>query len=261
MPKWCGRWAWRTRLASRWAAANSNHLSAQRRASDVSGGLGALSRALRMILQSLVLGLGAYLVIYQEATAGVIIASSILVSRALAPVEVAVANWKGFVAARQGWTRLCTLFDTVPPEQETVALPCAASPVDGENVSAVPPGERRAVLSNVSFSLETGDGLGVIGPSASGKSSLARLLVSVWQPARGEVRLDGASLEQWSPDQLGRHIGYLPQTIELFSGTVAENICRFDVDGQRRKADRRGSSGRSSRAHLVAAARLRNSDW
>ena len=223
------------RLASRWATANSNHLSAQRRASDVSGGLGALSRALRMILQSLVLGLGAYLVIYQQATGGVIIASSILVSRALAPIEVAVANWKGFVAARQGWTRLCQLFDSVPPEEETVALPSPRHKLTVEEVSAVPPGERRAVVSNVSFSLETGDGLGVIGPSASGKSSLARLLVSVWQPARGEVRLDGASLEQWSPDRLGRHIGYLPQTIELFSGTVAENICRFDADGNDEK--------------------------
>ncbi|MGH6804793.1 MAG: type I secretion system permease/ATPase, partial [Methyloceanibacter sp.] len=217
-------------LGARWALSNAEHLFAQRRASDVSGGLGALSRALRMLLQSFVLGLGAYLVIYQEATAGVIIASSILVSRTLAPVEIAVANWKPFVAARQSWTRLCKLLETVPAEGAPLALPAPRHQLTVENVSAVPPGERRVVLNNIGFELATGDGLGVIGPSASGKSSLARLLVGVWQPANGKVRLDGAALEQWSPDTLGRHVGYLPQDVELFSGTIAENIGRFDYD-------------------------------
>ena len=217
-------------LGERWALSNTEHLSAQRRASDVSGGLGALSRALRMLLQSLVLGLGAYLVIYQEATAGVIIASSILVSRTLAPVEIAVANWKPFVAARQSWTRLCKLLAIVPAEASPIPLPAPRHQLRVENVSAVPPGESRVVLNKIGFELATGDGLGVIGPNASGKSSLARLLVGVWEPARGQVRLDGAALEQWSPDALGRHVGYLPQDVELFSGTVAENIGRFDQE-------------------------------
>ena len=214
-------------LGERWALFNAAHLHAHRRASDVSGGLGSLSRALRMVLQSLVLGLGAYLVIYQEATAGVIIASSILVSRTLAPVEIAVANWKPFVAARQSWTRLCGLLESVPAEQTPATLPAPHHELRVENVAAVPPGESRVVLNKVAFALTTGDGLGVIGPSASGKSSLARLLVGVWEPARGKVRLDGATLDQWSADILGRHVGYLPQDVELFAGTVAENIGRF----------------------------------
>ena len=218
------------KLGARWAEANASHLSAQRQASDVSGGLGALSRALRMLLQSLVLGLGAYLVIYQEATAGVIIASSILVSRALAPVETAVGNWKAFVAARQGWTRLSKLLELLPAEEAALLLPQPRCDLKVENVSAVPPGEQRPVLSGVSFELTSGDGLGIIGPSASGKSSLARLLVGVWQPARGKIRLDGAALDQWVSDELGKHIGYLPQSIELFAGTVLENISRFEAE-------------------------------
>ena len=223
------------RLGARWAEANASHLSAQRQASDISGGLGALSRALRMLLQSLVLGLGAYLVIYQEATAGVIIASSILVSRALAPVETAVGNWKAFVAARQGWSRLSKLLEMLPVEEAALLLPRPRCDLKVENVSAVPPGEQRSVLSGVSFDLVSGDGLGIIGPSASGKSSLARLLVGVWQPARGKIRLDGAALDQWVSDELGKHIGYLPQSIELFAGTVQENISRFDGDASSEK--------------------------
>jgi ATP-binding cassette subfamily C protein len=180
-----------------------------------------------MVLQSLVLGLGAYLVIHQEATAGVIIASSILVSRTLAPIEISVANWKPFVAARQSWTRLCKLLETIPEEAACLELPAPRHHLRVENVSAVPPGERRVILNRIGFELATGDGLGIIGPSASGKSTLARLLVGVWQPANGKVRLDGATLDQWSSDTLGQHVGYLPQDVELFSGTIAENVGRF----------------------------------
>ena len=215
-------------LAARWADTNAKHLSAQRLASDLSGGLGALSRAFRMLLQALVLGVGAYLVIFQEATAGVIIASSILVSRTLAPVEIAVANSKSFAAARQGWARLCKLLEVLPAEDQPLELPAPVHRLTVEDVSTVPPGERHAVVNGVRFELTSGDGLGIIGPSASGKSSLARLLVGVWQPAQGKVRLDGAALDQWSPAALGKHIGYLPQNIELFEGTIAENIGRFD---------------------------------
>ena len=145
-------------LGERWALSNAAHLHAHRRASDVSGGLGSLSRALRMVLQSLVLGLGAYLVIYQEATAGVIIASSILVSRTLAPVEIAVANWKPFVAARQSWTRLCGLLESVPAEQTPATLPAPHHELRVDNVAAVPPGESRVVLNKVAFALNDGRG-------------------------------------------------------------------------------------------------------
>jgi len=216
------------RLGSRWSKANTEHLKSQRLASDVSGGLGSLSKALRMLLQSAVLGLGAWLVINQEASGGVIIASSILVSRALAPVELAIANWKGFISARQGWRRLTNLLAMLPVEEAPLELPAPAGALVVEGIAAVPPSERRVVLNDVSFDLKAGAGLGIIGPSASGKSSLARVLVGVWPAARGKVRLDGAALEQWSPELLGNHIGYLPQDVELFEGTVAENIGRFD---------------------------------
>ena len=216
------------RLAARWGEKNAQYMTSQRRAADVVGGLGAISKVLRMLLQSAVLGVGAYLVIRQEATAGIIIAGSILTSRALAPVELAIANWRGFLAARQSWRRLHDLFKLMPTDQDRLALPKPRSSLAAEHVSAAPPGTGKLVVQDVAFSLKAGQGLGIIGPSASGKSSLARLLVGVWQPARGKVRLDGAALEQWPSEALGAHIGYLPQSVELFAGTVAENISRFD---------------------------------
>ena len=215
-------------LAARFDAVHSDYLLSQKRASDRAGMLGSLSRVSRLALQSLVLGLGAYLVINHEATAGVIIASSILVSRALAPVELAIANWKGFVGARQARKRLNELLLMMPDRKEPLSLPAPRGALTVEAVSAVPPGTQRIVLGDVSFALTGGDGLGIIGPSASGKSSLARLIVGVWLPARGQVRLDGAALDQWSSPALGRHVGYLPQNVELFDGTVADNISRFE---------------------------------
>ena len=156
---------------------------------------------MRLVLQSLVLGLGAYLVINQEATAGVIIASSILMSRALAPVELAIANWKGFVAARQARRRLSEMLACLPQRRQPLPLPKPEELSSVESVSATPPGDGRVVVQDVAFALKGGDGLGIIGPSAAGKSSLARLIVGVWQPVRGKVRLDGAALDQWSPRQ------------------------------------------------------------
>src|SRR5688572_23492111 len=216
------------RVASQWEAKNAEYMASQRRAADVVGGLGAISKVLRMLLQSAVLGVGAYLVINEQATAGIIIASSILTSRALAPVELAIANWKGFIAARQSWRRLNDLFTLMPIDKERLALPRPRGSLVAEHVSGAPPGVAKLVVQDIAFTLKAGQGLGIIGPSASGKSSLARLIVGVWQPARGKVRLDGAALEQWSPEALGAHIGYLPQTVELFAGTVAQNIGRFD---------------------------------
>jgi ATP-binding cassette subfamily C protein len=218
------------RLAKRWMATNQNYLAGNQRTSDVAGGLGATAKVMRMTLQSAVLGVGAYLVIHQEATAGIIIAGSILSARALAPVDLAIANWKGFVAARQSWHRLNKLLGSLPAQSTPTLLqdPCKRLSVEG--VSVVPPGDQKIVVQDVTFALEAGSGLGIIGPSGSGKSSLLRSLVGVWQPARGKVRLDAAALDQWSSDVLGRHIGYLPQDVELFAGSIAQNIARFDPE-------------------------------
>jgi len=216
------------RIAARWSAANRQYMHSQREASDLGGGLGAISKVLRMMLQSGVLAVGAYLVIHQEASAGIIIAGSILSARALAPVDLAIANWKGFVAARQSWDRLNKLLSMSPARLTPMQLQAPHQRLTVEAVSASPPGVPKIVVQDISLELEAGQGLGIIGPSGSGKSSLVRLLVGVWQPVRGNVRLDGAALDQWSPDALGHHIGYLPQDVELLSGTVAENIARFE---------------------------------
>jgi ATP-binding cassette subfamily C protein len=218
------------RLTNRWSEANEKYLAGHQRASDIAGGLGAVSKVLRMTLQSAVLGVGAYLVIHQEATAGVIIAGSILSARALAPVDLAIAHWRSFVAARQSWHRLNTLLEQLPVRSAQTMLQDPSSRLSVETISIVPPGDQKIIVQEVTFALEAGQGLGIIGPSGSGKSSLVRALVGVWQPFRGKVRLDGAALDQWSPDVLGRHIGYLPQDVELFAGSVAQNICRFDPE-------------------------------
>jgi PrtD family type I secretion system ABC transporter len=216
------------RFSTRWAGANAEYMRAQQRASDIAGGFSAASKVFRMALQSGVLALGAYLVINGQASAGIIIASSILVARALAPAELAIANWKGFVQARQSWARLSELFARMPAQAQPHALPAPARSLQVESLSVAPPGTPRLVVQDVSFGLQAGQGLGVIGPSASGKSSLVRALVGVWPAVRGKVRLDGAALDQWSADDLGPHIGFLPQEAELFAGTIAENIARFD---------------------------------
>ena len=218
------------RVGRRWDEANRDYLAAHQRASDVAGGLGAIAKVMRMMLQSAVLGVGAWLVINQQATAGIIIAGSILSARALAPVDLAIAHWKGFVAARQSWHRLNRLLGTLPAETSPTPLEAPSRKLAAEALTVVPPGGQKAVVQDVSFGLEAGQGVGVIGPSGSGKSTLVRALVGVWQPARGKVRLDGAALDQWSPEALGRHIGYLPQDVELFAGTIAQNIARFEDD-------------------------------
>jgi PrtD family type I secretion system ABC transporter len=218
------------RLTRRWAGANDRYLEGNRRTSDVAGGLGAVAKVMRMMLQSAVLGVGAWLVINQQATAGIIIAGSILSARALAPVDLAIAHWKGFVAARQSWHRLNGLLQAMPAQAAPMQLQDPSQKLALEGVSIAPSADGRITVSDISFVLEAGHGLGIIGPSGSGKSSLLRALVGVWRPVRGHVRLDAASLEQWSSDDLGRHIGYLPQDVELFSGSIAQNICRFDPD-------------------------------
>ena len=220
----------RRRLGSRWREANRSYVNEQQRASDMAGGFGAISRVLRMMLQSGVLAVGAWLVISQQATAGIIIAGAILTARALAPVDLAIANWQGFVKARQSWQRLRSLLAQVPLEKPPMRLPAPTSNFRVESVSVAPPGEQALALHDVTFTLTSGQGLGIIGPSGSGKSSLARAMVGVWPLVRGRISLDRATLDQWSPEDLGRHVGYLPQDVELFAGTVAENIARFDEE-------------------------------
>jgi PrtD family type I secretion system ABC transporter len=215
------------RVAAQWGDANTKYLASQRRATDVSGSIGSISRILRLMLQSGVLAVGAYLVIYQMATPGIIIAGSILSARALAPVDSAIANWRGFIGARQAWTRLIDLLALLPTQQAPMALRPPAKSVGVENVAVIPPGSEKIIIQDISLSLQSGNGLGIIGPSGSGKSCLARILVGVWRPVRGRIRLDGAALEQWSQELLGKHIGYLPQDVELMAGTVAQNIGRF----------------------------------
>ncbi len=222
------------RIGALWSEANVKYQASQRRASDVGVGLGSVSKVLRMMLQSGVLAVGAYLVIYQQATAGIIIAGSILSARALAPVDVAIANWRGFVAARQSWQRLTELLASLPKQVVPMALQPPSKSLVVEGATVIPPGSDKVVVQDISLSLQKGNGLGIIGPSGSGKSSLARMLVGVWQPVRGRIRLDGATLNQWSPEALGQHIGYLPQDVELIAGTIAQNVARFlpDLDSK-----------------------------
>ena len=218
------------RLGARWSSTHLDHLDANLRASDIAGSLGTLSRTLRMMLQSLVLGVGAYLAIHQEVSSGAIIACSVLLSRALQPVELSIAHWKPFLSARQSWTRLTLLLRQLPEEPEPMSLPAPVINLKVENISVAAPGERRVITQDVTFAINAGQGLGIIGPSASGKSTLVRALTGVWPVVRGSIRLDGAAIDQWSSEQLGFHVGYLPQDIELFDGTVAENISRFQSD-------------------------------
>jgi PrtD family type I secretion system ABC transporter len=214
-------------VATHWHEADQQFMASQQRLADVSGGFGAMSKVLRMALQSAVLGVGALLVIWGEATGGIIIAASIISARALAPVELAIAHSKGFIAARQSWRRLGELLAAMPARDEPLPLRKPVSTLSVQGVSITPPGDPRLLVRDVTFHLKSGMGLGIVGPSGSGKSCLARALVGAWTPVRGKVRLDAAALDQWLSEMLGRHIGYLPQDVELFAGTVAQNIARF----------------------------------
>ncbi|MEJ2117644.1 MAG: type I secretion system permease/ATPase [Alphaproteobacteria bacterium] len=215
------------RLRQRYSVLSDKYVARQMRVSDVAGGIGSMSKMLRMILQSAMLGLGAWLVLQGEASAGIIIAGSILVGRALAPVDLAIANWKNFVTARQSWARLSTLLAHFPPEPQRLALASPQQSLVVERLAVTEPSGTRIIIRDIAFELQAGSALGIIGPSAAGKSTLARAMVGAWPAANGRVRLDGAELDQWSPEELGQHIGYLPQDVELFAGTVAENIARL----------------------------------
>ena len=216
------------RAVKRFEAINQSYLALQTRANDVISKLTAVSKFLRLTLQSAILGLGAYLTVRGEVTGGAIIAASITTSRALAPVEQVIAHWRNFLAARQSFDRLSKTLGRFPTPHSPLALPPPAERVALENATVCVPGTERPVLVDVSFELRRGQAVAVIGPSAAGKSSLARAITGVWPLLRGSIRLDGAALEGWSPDQLGQHIGYLPQDVTLFEGTIADNICRLE---------------------------------
>src|SRR6516162_693923 len=217
------------RFRARWALVNERYLRENIRATDVYANLGSGAKVLRYVLQSGMLGIGAYLVVVDKASGGIMIASSIMMGRALAPVEVALGSWKQLVAARQGIKRLRDICKvTAKPPPPPVALPRPSRELSVQELSVVAPGTDRSIVSNISFSLKAGMGLALLGASASGKTTLSKALVGIWPVQHGVVRLDGAALDQWPNEDLGRHIGYLPQDVALFDGTVAENICRFD---------------------------------
>jgi len=219
-------------LVDRYLAVNERYLAAHEATTDASTTFGTISRVFRMAMQSAILGLGAYLVLIDQASPGVMIAASILMGRALAPIEMAVAHWKGFMATRQAWNRLRLITQAIPEPAPRPPLPVPKRMLTLEQAVVAAPGSQVPILHGVSLSLLAGQALGVIGPSASGKSTLARTLAGVWAPARGPVRLDGSELSQWAPEARGEFIGYLPQDIGLFDGTIAENIARFRPDAR-----------------------------
>jgi PrtD family type I secretion system ABC transporter len=212
---------------NRWAGRREEILRLQAIASDRAGVIMGLTKYIRLMLQTAILGGGAWLAIHEQISPGLIIAGSIMMGRALAPVEQAIGTWKQFVGARIAHRRLTELLNRVPKHQERTALPRPTGDLKVETVVVVPPGSTAPTLSRVSFDLAAGQVLGVIGPSGAGKSTLARLLVGAWRPYAGTVRVDGADLHNWDPEARGDFMGYLPQDVELFDGSVAENIARF----------------------------------
>ncbi|MDP1935171.1 MAG: type I secretion system permease/ATPase, partial [Nitrosomonas sp.] len=214
-------------IQSRWYKLHSRFLNLQAEASEKAGIVTALSKSFTVALQSLMLGLGALLVLDNSITPGMMIAGSILLGRAIAPVQLLISVWKQIGSTRSAYERLTKLLEQNPAREAGMALPKPKGVISVENITAAPPGGKVAVIKGLTFSLAAGEVLGIIGPSGSGKSTLARLLVGVWPAAAGKVRLDGADVYLWNKDELGPHIGYLPQDIELFAGTVSENIARF----------------------------------
>lgn len=202
-------------------------LQLQTDASKLAGGIGAVSKTFRVVTQSLILGLGALLALENMITPGAMIAGSLLLGRALAPIDLLVATWKGFSVARAQYERLNNLLTQLPAERERMQLPAPVGNLAVEAVHVTPPGAKSPVVHGVSLQLNAGDVLGIIGPSASGKSTLARAILGIWPPVSGKVRLDGADIASWDRDDLGPYVGYLPQDIELFDGTISDNICRF----------------------------------
>ena len=211
----------------RWRKLHEKALDDHLKAGDRSGEITSFSKAMRLFLQSAMLALGAYLAMQQQITPGTMIAASIILSRALQPVEQAIAHWRGVLSARRSFARLQQACSIVPDEPSAMQLPSPSGRLTVEGLSVTAPGGSKEILRDVTFQVEPGEGLGIIGVTGSGKSSLIRALVGLWPAAEGTVRYDNANIDQWTPDALGSHIGYLPQEVQLFSGTIAENIARM----------------------------------
>ncbi|WP_417581804.1 type I secretion system permease/ATPase [Pelagibacterium sp.] len=216
-----------SRAIENFRVANGEHLKLQTKANDVVGTLGAISRVLRMLLQSSILGLGAYLTIQGDLSAGAIIASSVAATRALAPVDLAIGNWKNVVSARNAFKRLRDTMIVLGEAKPPMTLPAPKSSLRVENLTVAAPGSGRILLTDVAFELKAGQALGIIGPSAGGKTTLVRALAGIWPPLRGAVRLDEAELSHWSDDKLGSYVGYLAQEVGLLNATIEQNISRF----------------------------------
>ena len=215
------------RAVARFNTANQDHLTLQTRASDVVGTFGAFSRVLRMMLQSALLGLGAYLTIQGQMSAGAIIAVSVAASRALAPIDMAIGNWKGVVGARQAFKRLRDTMVALSGLSQPLELPAPTRTFKIDKITVAAPASGRVLLTEVGFELKAGQALGVIGPSGGGKTTLVRAMTGIWPAMRGSIRLDDADLTQWDEDKLGQYVGYLPQDVALLDGTIVENITRL----------------------------------
>jgi PrtD family type I secretion system ABC transporter len=214
-------------VTRRWAELNDRMLSTQIEASGLGGTFSAMTKLTRQIIQTAMLATGAYLVIREHASSGIMLAATIILGRALAPVEMLVAGWRQLVEVRGAWARLDELLANNPPAAAGTELPAPKGALRVEQVVFGLPGAQRPIVRGIAFALQPGESLGVIGPTAAGKSTLARLIVGVWRPLAGSVRLDGADVSAWPREQLGAYVGYLPQHVELFAGTVAENIARL----------------------------------
>lgn len=212
-----------------WSEINEKYVRSTAAAADQSGIYATATKILRLLLQSLMLAVGAYLAVLEEITPGIMIAGSIIMARALQPVEQAVGQWRGFISARQSWARLKQVL-SVEIETDPMPLPRPENRLTADHVSVIPPGSQKPAIADINFEMQAGGGLGIIGPMGSGKSTLARALVGVWKPVRGDVKLDEAPLDQWAPEILGSYIGYLPQDVELFDGTIEANIGRFSEE-------------------------------
>ena len=247
-------------LRSIWTDRHLRHLGWQARASDRAGALIAGTKFFRMFLQIIILGTGGYLAIQREISPGGIIAGSILIGRALQPMEAAIGHWKGFVAARGALNRLKSLFALAGTKDGQMSLPRPEGAISVEGVVAGAPGGKEAILRGVTFAVAPGEVLCVVGPSGAGKTTLARVLVGIWPAAAGAVRLDGYDMKQWDPQELGQYIGYLPQDVELFAGTTAQNISRFHDDPELGAGDRRRRDRRLPRADPAPRRRLQHAD-
>ena len=217
----------RNNISKIWADKYYGFLNAQNIASDSAGVWSNLSKSLRVMFQSLILGLGAYLAINMEVTPGMMIAASIIMGRALAPLDLIIGSWKGFSSARSSYERIEGLLNDFPKDKEYMQLPAPKGEITWENVVVIPPSGTVPSLKGISMRIEKGDVVGIIGPSAAGKSSLARVMLGLWPLTNGVARIDKADISQWNREDLGQYVGYLPQDIELFEGTVSQNIARF----------------------------------